>query len=92
MKGRVIKIIIGLASAFFFLSLALYRAQLGSTEYKCVARGSAPDGERPSDHQASGIRRQRLEKSPFTADCSGAQSQKSKHSSQLGNVTVTIDN
>jgi uncharacterized protein (TIRG00374 family) len=30
MKGRVIQIIIGLASAFFFLSLALYRAQLGS--------------------------------------------------------------
>jgi glycosyltransferase 2 family protein len=30
MKGRVIQITIGLASAFFFLSLALYRAQLGS--------------------------------------------------------------
>jgi hypothetical protein len=70
----------------------MVRIRIGSTEYKCVARGSAPDGELPSDHQASGIRRQRLEKSPFTADCSGAQSQKSKHSSQLGNVTVTIDN
>ena len=29
--------------------------RLGFPEYKCVARGSAPDGELPSDHQASGI-------------------------------------
>jgi hypothetical protein len=40
----------------------MVRIRIGSTEYKCVARGSAPDGELPSDHQASGIRRRRLEK------------------------------
>jgi len=50
----------------------MVRIRIGSTEYKCVARGSAPDGELPSDHQASGIRRRRLEKSPFAADCSCA--------------------
>jgi hypothetical protein len=33
----------------------MVRIRIGSTEYKCVARGSAPDGELPSDHQASGI-------------------------------------
>ena len=33
----------------------MVRIRVGSTEYKCVARGSAPDGELPSDHQASGI-------------------------------------
>src|SRR5215813_6078298 len=37
-----------------------------------VWRGSVPDGELPSDHQASGIRRRQLEKSPFAADCSCA--------------------
>jgi len=34
--------------------------RMESTEYKCVARRSAPDGELPSDHHAdttSGIRR-----------------------------------
>ena len=40
----------------------MVRIRNGSTEYKCVARGSAPDGELPPDHQASGIRRRRLEK------------------------------
>src|SRR5260370_40275883 len=30
----------------------MVRIRIGSTEYKCVARGSAPDGELPSDHQA----------------------------------------
>ena len=50
----------------------MVRIRIGSTEYKCVARGCAPDGELPSDHQASGIKRRRLEKSPFPADCSCA--------------------
>jgi len=27
----------------------MVRIRIGSTEYKCVARGSAPDGELPSD-------------------------------------------
>src|SRR6516165_4568708 len=27
----------------------MVRIRIGSTEYKCVARGSAPDGEFPSD-------------------------------------------
>jgi len=30
----------------------MVRIRIGSTEYKCVARGSAPAGELPSDHQA----------------------------------------
>ena len=42
----------------------MVRIRIGSTEYKCVARGSAPDGELPSDHQAAGIKRRRLEKKP----------------------------
>ena len=50
----------------------MVRIRIGSTEYKCVARGCAPDGELPSDHQASGIKRRRLEKSPFAAHWSGA--------------------
>ena len=50
----------------------MVRIRVGSTEYKCVARGSAPNGELPSDHQASGIKRRRLKKSPFAADWSCA--------------------
>src|SRR5438876_472495 len=30
----------------------MVRIRIGSTEYKCVARCSAPDGELPSDHHA----------------------------------------
>ena len=30
----------------------MVRICIGSTEYKCVARCSAPDGELPSDHHA----------------------------------------
>ena len=30
----------------------MVRIRVGSTEYKCVARCSAPDGEFPSDHYA----------------------------------------
>jgi len=60
-----------------------------------VWRGSAPDGELPSDHQARGIRRRRLEKALSLLIVPARQSQKSQHSSrasQLENVTVTIDN
>ena len=73
----------------------MVRIRVGSTEYKCVARGSAPNGELPSDHQARGIRRRRLEKALSLLIVPARQSQKSQHSSrssQLGNVTVTIDN
>jgi len=40
----------------------MVRIRIGSPEYKCAARASAPDGKLPSDHQASGVSRHRLEK------------------------------
>src|SRR5437867_4412208 len=43
--------------------------RMESTEYKCVARRSAPDGELPSDHHAdttSGIRRRISKKGPVS--------------------------
>ena len=35
----------------------MVRIRIGATEYKCVARRSEPNGELPSDNQASGIGR-----------------------------------
>ena len=71
----------------------MVRIRIGSTEYKCVARGAAPDGKLPSDHQASGIRRRRLEKVRSLLIVPARAKQKEQAlepSSQLGNVTVVL--